>query len=54
MTALIADVIGPEVLALGGVLAVAGIFATISIVWYGFWFLRPTRRKVDQPSDEPR
>lgn len=54
MTALLADVAGPEILILGGFLAVAGVFATISVVWFGVWFLRPMRRDVNPNSDKPR
>jgi hypothetical protein len=30
------------------------VFATISVVWFGFWFLRPPRQKDHPPSDQPR
>ena len=53
MTALLADMVGPQLIVLG-VLAVAGVFGTIRIVWFGFWLLRPARRNVAPPSDQPR
>ena len=51
MTALLADMAGPMYVVLG-VMALAGVFGAISIVWFGLWLVRRLKRKPEPVSED--
>jgi len=51
MTALFADMAGPMYV-VAGVVALAGVFGAISIVWFGLWLIRRSRPKPDAVEED--